>query len=128
MTMPGIVTLGTVVAATVAASGTDWLFFDLFVHRYYIAEPSIWRPGGKIRIVLSQVIGTLATCSAVAASVFAPGHAVSLAVLLWSAGALPIGIQNLFWLRMHPAIAASHAVGWFVRLLIGTMLTQWLLS
>jgi hypothetical protein len=40
---------------------------------------------------------------------------------------LSIGLQNLQWMRLHPAVAASHAAGWLARLLIAALLAGWLL-
>jgi hypothetical protein len=119
--------VGVVILATMLASLTDWLFFDLLVHRFYQATPAVWRPGGRRRIVMSQLISTIATAAAVQTAILIPGAPVLLATCLWAAGALPITIHNWQWMRVDPAIAASHALGWLTRLLIATHLTAKLL-
>jgi hypothetical protein len=123
--MPIVVIAGVTVVASVVASFTDWLFMDVLVRRYYSLRPELWRPGGQIRrIVVSQLVGTLATAAAVVLTLWCPGRPVSLAVAAFCAGALPVELQQLQWLRLHPAITASHAAGWLVRLLIATLLAS----
>jgi hypothetical protein len=46
---------------------------------------------------------------------------------VWLAGALPVTLQNVQWMKLHPAIGASHAAGWLVRLLIAALLTKLIL-
>ncbi len=111
------------------ASFSDWFFMDVLIHRFYEAEPAIWRArGGRVRIVISQLIGTVASAGVVALCLWAHGRAVPVAVAAWFAGPLPVIMQNLQWMRLHPAIAASHAAGWLVRLLIAALLASWLLA
>ncbi len=105
------------------ASLTDWVFFDLLVHRFYQAAPAVWRPGGPCRIVMSQLVSTLATAAAVQTAILIPGAPVLVAACLWAAGALPITIHNAQWMHIHPAVTASQALGWLTRLLIATLLT-----
>jgi hypothetical protein len=121
-----MILVGLTLLATLLASLTDWLFFDLLVHRVYQAAPDIWRLGGRWRIVISQVVGTIATAAAIEIAVRIPGHPVLVAFCLWGSGALPIMVQNTQWMRLHPAIAASHAAGWLARLLIATLLATML--
>jgi hypothetical protein len=118
-----------IILSSFIASFSDWLFMDVLIHRFYGAEPATWRPrGGRVRIVVSQIIGTAATAGAVALSLWAPGRPVPVACAAWLAGPLPVILQNLQWMRIHPAIAASHAAGWLVRLLIAALLASWLLA
>jgi hypothetical protein len=120
--------LGVIVLATFVASFTDWVFMDLLIHRYYQSSPEVWRPrGGGARIAISQVIGTLATAAVVWLCLLVPGRAVLVALLVWCAGPLPVTLQNWQWMKLHPAVAASHAGGWLVRLLIAALLAAWLL-
>ncbi len=121
--------LGVIVLASFVASFSDWLFMDVLIHRFYLSAPEVWRPrGGTARIVVSQVVGTVATAAAVALGLWAPGRPVLVGVAAWCAGPLPMAVQNVQWMKLHSAIAASHAAGWLVRLLIATLLAAWLLS
>ncbi len=120
--------LGVILLATLFASFTDWLFMDMLVHHFYQAAPEIWRPGtGPVRIVVSQLVGTLATAAIVVLCLVAPSRPLVVAGATWAAGPLPMAAQNLLWMRVHPAIAASHAAGWLARLLIAALLSAWLL-
>jgi hypothetical protein len=125
--------VGVIVLASILASSTDWLFFDVLVHRYYQAAPEVWRAGSQgRRIVLSQLIGTLA-CAAMVMLYLSvphwrvPGRPAALALIVWCAGPLPVVLQQWQWMRIHPAVAAGHAAGWLARLAITALLAAWLL-
>jgi hypothetical protein len=45
----------------------------------------------------------------------------------WLAGAAPVTVQNVLWMKLHPAIGASHAAGWLVRCVVTALLAVWLL-
>jgi hypothetical protein len=123
-----MLTLGVIILASFLASFTDWLCMDLLVHRYYLAAPALWRQGqGTTRIVISQIIGTLATAAVVLLCLKLPGRPLFVAGAVWCAGPLPVGLQTLQWMRLHPAVTASHAAGWLARLLIAAYLAAWLL-
>jgi len=117
-----------VALASFLASFSDWLCFDVLIHRFYAVAPEVWRPrGGALRIVVSQIIGTAASAAVIGLCVIAPGRPLAVAGLVWAAGPLPATLQNLQWMRLHPAIGASHAVGWLLRLLIAALLADGLL-
>ena len=115
--------VGRVLLASLIASFSDWLFMDVLVHRLYAADPAIWRSrGGTARIVLSQCIGTLATAGVVVLCSLSASRPMLLAAIAWSAGPLPIILQNAQWMRLHPAIGVSHAAGWLARAVIAAEL------
>jgi hypothetical protein len=123
-----MILLGVVVLATVLASFTDWLFMDLLVHGAYARMPQVWRAGGGTRrIVLSQVIGTVATAAVVLLCGMMPGKGWLVAAAVWCAGPLPVVAQYFQWMRMEPVVAASHAAGWLARVVIAAGLAEWLL-
>jgi hypothetical protein len=123
-----MLTLGVIALASFLASFTDWVCMDLLVHRFYQAAPELWHPGtGARRIVISQIIGTLASAAVVLLCRTLPGQPLLVAGAVWCAGPLPVGLQNLQWMRLHPAVTASHAAGWLARLLIAAFLASWLL-
>jgi hypothetical protein len=120
--------IGTIILATLLASFTDWLCMDVLVHRFYQRAPEIWRPrGGTGRIVVSQIIGTVASAAAVLLCLHLPGRPMLVAGAAWCAGPLPVTLQNVQWMKLHPAIGAFHAAGWLARLLIAAYLAAWLL-
>ncbi len=121
--------LAVIILASVLASFTDWLFMDALVHRFYVSAPGLWRGlGGVARIVVSQLIGTAATAALVVLCLWSPERPVGVAAVAWVAGPLPVILQNLQWMRLHPVIAASHATGWLVRFMITGLLSAWLLA
>ena len=123
-----MLTLGVILLATLIASFSDWLCMDVMIHRFYASAPELWRPrGGTARILVSQAIGTMATAAAVLLAEQAPGRPFLVAGAVWASGPLPVTLQNLQWMKLHPAIAASHAAGWLARLVIATVLAGWLL-
>ena len=120
--------------SSVIASFTDWLFMGVLFHDKYLAHPEVWRDAnGKNtdKIVISQGIGVV---SSAAFTVLLAHHShrdlthdVVLAVVVWLAGAVPITAQNWVWMKLHPLIAASQAVGWLARFLITAVLAAFLL-
>jgi hypothetical protein len=118
--------VGVVLGASFLASFTDWLFMNVLIHRFYDDVPEVWRRDeGPRKIILSEVIGTLASAGVVWVCLLAPGHWLSVSMAVWVAGALPVGITNYVWMRIHPAVALGHAVGWLARVLIAGGLAGW---
>jgi hypothetical protein len=118
----------TILLGTLLASLTDWLFMDVVVQRAYRQTPELWRPGETLpRILLSQIIGISATAATVLLCIWRPGHPICVAITAWCAGALPMSLQHLQWLKIAPAVTISHAAGWLVRLLIAALLANWIL-
>jgi hypothetical protein len=114
----------TVVAAGVAASFTDWLFMGVLFHDKYNAHPEIWRkpPGSpdSALILFSTALGLVATVAfaALCWRLGLHGYARTLkfALGVWAAGPLPVIVTNALWIKFHPSIAVSHALGWLARL------------
>ena len=118
-----MLTLGIIVLASLVASCSDWLFMNVLVHRFYAADTTLWRRrSGSARIVVSQLAGTLATACVVVLCTLVPTRPLLVAALLWAGGPLPIVLQNLQWMPLHPAIGTSHAAGWLTRALIAAEL------
>jgi hypothetical protein len=121
-----MIVVWTILLATVAASFTDWVCMDALVRRYYAQNPQTWRAGeGPARIIVSQIIGTVATAAIVLLSLRCPDRPVLLGLGIWCAGALPVTLQNLQWIRMSPVVAGGHAVA---RIMIATLLAAWLVG
>ena len=110
--------------ASFLASFTDWLFMDVLIHSLYARAPQLWRPqGGAGRIVVSQLIGTAAS-AAVVGLCLAGGAPLVVAGGVWLAGPCPVILQNMQWMKLHPAVGASHAVGWLARFVIAAALVM----
>ncbi len=117
-----------VLVASVVASFTDWLFMDVLIHGYYQADPDIWRGGRSTRrILVSQIVGALASAAMTILYLWAPGRPLWIACAAFCAGPLPVIMQQWLWMRLHPAIAVSHATGWLARALITSFTASWLL-
>ena len=115
-----------ILASGVVTSFTDWLFMGILFHKKYLAYPEVWRikpgqPDAKL-IFWSQMLG-LVSCAAfvlVAArlGIFTWRANLKLAAMVWAMGPLPILVQNLMWMKVHPHITLAHLAGWLVRLLV----------
>ena len=125
-----------VVAASVLSSFTDWLFMGVLFHEKYLHAPEIWRQhpqlNGARRIVYSEAIGVV-TCAAYAYLCLAldalnVSSALTVAVLVWLAGVVAILAQMVMWVKLHPLIGVSHALGWLTRLIITGLLAVWLMG
>jgi hypothetical protein len=88
------------IAASIAISITDWLFFGVLFHDRYMQTPNIWREGPESR----KIAGSMA--------------AFALAVLVWIAASLPQTATNTLYVRYSPILGVSHAIGWLARLVI----------
>jgi hypothetical protein len=122
-----------VVASSVIASFTDWLFMGVLFHDKYMAHPEVWRGASNDtrKIAISQVIGVV---SSAAFTVLLAHHThrylthdLVLALVVWLAGAVPITAQNVVWMKLHPLIGVSQAAGWLARFLITAVLAAFLL-
>jgi hypothetical protein len=126
-----------VALSSVIASFTDWVFMGVLFHDKYVAHREVWRgefgdkPGEMRKIVISQLIGVVS--SAAFALLLAHhshrdlAHDLVLAVVVWLAGVAPITAQNVIWMKLHPLIGASHAMGWLARFVITAVLAAFLL-
>jgi len=122
-----------VVGAGIAGSLTDWLFMGVLFHDRYNAHPEVWRPGrtDARKIVISTLIATVGSAAfaylLVRADALALTHAMAYAALVWIAGPLPLLAVNGQWLKIHPLITASHALGWLARFAVTAIIAAWLL-
>jgi hypothetical protein len=105
-------------------------------HDKYGATPEIWRTstGRKQRgaILYSQLMGVL-SCAAFAylctqANMLTIPGSLDAAVLVWLAGPGVVIAQMVLWMKLHPLIGASHAMGWLVRFIVTGLLAVWLLK
>ena len=112
-----------VVAASVVASFTDWLFMGVLFHDRYQAHPEVWRDNRSEprKIMVSQLIGVIACAGFVALCLLLP-HSLKFylkaAGAVWIASVVPLLAQNGVWMKLHPLVLCSHAIGWLVRFVI----------
>jgi hypothetical protein len=114
-----------VLAGGIVSSLSDWLFMgsDLLYKRNN-KYPEIWRfSGGKGEsraVALSSPFPFL-TCAAFAFAcnelhVHSFGTAYGMAFAIWLIGPLPLLLTNALFVKVQPAIAAAHSLGWLVKL------------
>ena len=115
-----------IVTSGIASSLTDWLFMGDWLYKRYDRHPEIWRhPGGKGEahaIVWASLLPFL-TCS-ILVLLCARLHLSSytatlkLAVAIFLIGPLPLLTANSLFMKITPAIAVAHALGWMVKLIL----------
>jgi hypothetical protein len=115
-----------VLASGIVSSMTDWLFMGDWVYKRYDKHPEIWRyPGGQgeTRAIIWASLLPFLTCSVVVfvcarLHLFSYSATLKLALAIWLIGPLPLTIANSLFMKLTPAIAAAHAVGWMVKLVL----------
>jgi hypothetical protein len=125
-----------VIGSVIAVSFTDWFFMGFLFHKKYLETPEIWRgqagqPETK-RIIWSTLIGVVSNAALIYACAMdgAPqlDDALRDAVLAWLIGPVPLLSMNVVWMKFHPTIALSHALGWLARFVISALFAVWLLK
>ncbi len=119
----GRVTLA-VLASGILSSLTDWLFMGDWLYKRYDRNPEIWRYAGGLgenKAILWSSLLPFVTCGVFVflcggLHLYSYRGTLKLALAIWLIGPLPLTIVNALWLKIAPAIAASHALGWLVKL------------
>jgi hypothetical protein len=112
-------------ASGVATSFSDWLFMGKLFHGKYLDTPEIWRikPGQSDtrHIVASSLLGVL-SCAAFIwlcrwTDALTLRSELHMAELVWVAGALPIILSNIVWIKMNLArfVISGLIGGWLLR-------------
>ena len=117
-----------VLVAGLVASLTDWFFMGVLFHDKYMAHPEVWRLGGKSEselVVYSTLIGFV-TAGVFAFSCYKLNrHSLpadlKLAVGIWLMAPLPLIVTNGLWMKIHPSLVVSHALGWLARLCVAAV-------
>jgi hypothetical protein len=58
---------------------------------------------------------------------FSYGATLKLALAAWLIGPLPLIVTNALFIKLQPQIAASHSLGWLVKLIIAAVAVVWIL-
>jgi hypothetical protein len=118
-----------VLASAVISSLTDWLFMGDWLYKRYDRNPEIWRyrggEGENKAILWSSVLPFL-TCGVFVLlcgglHINSYNGTFTLALAIWLIGPLPLTIVNSLWIKLSPAIATSHALGWLVKLALAAL-------
>jgi hypothetical protein len=117
------------VVAAIASSLTDWFFFGVLYHGKYLAYPEVWRkqPGeSETKYILASA--ALATVSCAAFILLCSGlrfneyiSALKLAIMVWVIGVVPVVLTTHVFMKLHPALAITHSIGYFVRFVISAV-------
>ena len=122
------------VAAGLAVSLTDWIFTGVLFHGKYFAYPEIWRKrNSEVPVIACSTVLGFVTCAAFIGACIAAGFngyrpALGLAGLGWLAAPVPLLVTNALYIKIHPLVVCSHALGWLVRLVLAALAAGWLLS
>ncbi len=116
-----------ILAAAIATSLADWLFFGVLFHEKYKAFPEVWRrpEGGQGEgraVAVAAAVSLLTPVSFVALSVWSGqtqgAHAFVLAAGVWLMVALPLLLMNHLFIKTHVLVTVAHSLGWLVKLLL----------
>lgn len=123
-------------ASGFASSLTDWLFMGDWLYKRFDRHPEIWRyqggQGENKAILWSSLLPFLSCSVFVLVSdrlhLYSYRGTFKLALAIWLIGPLPLTIVNALWLKLAPAIAASYALGWLVKLALAALAVAILLA
>jgi hypothetical protein len=105
-------------------SFSDWLFMGVLYHHRYNDHPEIWRQphgGHETGGVVFSTVFAFITCAVFAFlctwlhlhTYFAT---LSLAIAIWLLAPVPLISTNGIFIKLHPGVSISHAMGWLMRL------------
>jgi hypothetical protein len=122
--------IAVVVGAGVVSSLTDWFFAGDWLHKHY-TYPEIWRQGNEARAIALTSPLPFLTCAvfayaAIWLNLHSLGGTVTLAIVVWLMGPLPLILTNAAFMKLHRVFVASYAIGWLVKLMIVAVAAAWL--
>jgi hypothetical protein len=127
--MPWVRIALAILASAFLSSLTDWLFMGDWLYKRYDRHPEIWRhPGGQgeNKAILWSSLLPFLTCGVFVLlcsrlHLLLYRETLKLALAIWLIGPLPLTIVNSLWIKLSPAIATSHALGWLVKLALAAL-------
>jgi hypothetical protein len=125
-----------ILASAFVASMTDWLFMGDWLYKRYDRNPEIWRyrgGQGEGKAILWSSLLPFLTCGIFVLlcgrlHLYSYRETLKLAAAIWLIGPLPLTIVNALWMKIAPAIAASHALGWLVKLIVAALAVSLILG
>jgi hypothetical protein len=123
-------------AGGIASSMTDWLFMGDWIYKHFDRHPEIWRfPAGQgeTRAIVWASLLPFLTCAVFALvctrlHVYSYGATLKLAAASWVIGPLPLTIANALFIKLTPAVATAHALGWLVKLALAGLAVSLILA
>ena len=114
------------IAAVIAISFTDWLFFGFLFHARYDKTPATWRniPEGR-KIAGSMLLAVIGTVAVFRLADHFGAHSFSdlcaLTVLTWVAASLPQTVTNTLYVNYDKAFVVTHSLGWLARIALASV-------
>jgi len=111
-----------VIVALVLASLADWLFAGVLFHDRYQTYPEVWRFSGANpkALIAAQALTVPTVVGLIVLIVWTRmtslPSALAVAFLVWACAAAPPIIANAIYIKIDWRVAASHGVGWLVKL------------
>lgn len=123
-------------AGGIASSMTDWLFMGDWLYKRYDRHPEIWRfrgGQGEMKAIVWASLLPFLTCAVFALvcgrlHLYSYSGTLKLALAIWLIGPLPLTIANVLFIKLTPAIAAWHALGWLVKFAIAGLAVALILA
>lgn len=116
------------VAAAIAGSISDWIFFGMIFHDKYMVHPEVWKKRGNGeggQIAMSSVVGLISSaafvvlCAGLGAETY---HAsIKLALAVWLIGPVAVVANEHIFMKLHPSLFFSHSLGWLARFLLAAV-------
>jgi len=105
---------------------TDWFFMGDWLYKRYDQHPEIWRhfhgQGETKAIAWSAPLPFITCATFTFLCLYLCLHSYSatlgLALTVWLAAPVPLLIANGLFIKLHPAITVSFAIGWLVKLVV----------
>jgi hypothetical protein len=124
--MPWIRIALATVAGGVVSSMTDWLFMGDWLYKRFDRYPEIWRyprGQGEAKAIIWASLLPFLTCGVFALvcarlHLYSYSAATKLALGIWLIGPLPLTVANALFMKLTPAIAVAHALGWLLKLVL----------
>ncbi len=107
---------------------TDWFFNSDWLYKRYDQHPEVWRfrGGGESKAVAWASGMPVVTCGLFAIAcgwlnLHSPRQTMTAALLIWGMAPLPLIVANSLFVKIAPAIAASHVLSWLVKLALAAL-------
>lgn len=115
----------------------DWFFGGVLFHEKYNAYPEVWRRpeggAGENRAIGLSILLSVFTyfgfaCLYLVAEIHGYWSALQMAGAAWLSIPLPLLVTHSLWVKTHPAIVVSHALGWLAKLGVAAIASAWILK